>query len=113
MTVQEIKKDLLSKVSGSYFVEPILGEMFARRSFGDLKEHYEVDDKTMMQALKAGGFSCYHCGDIDKIVFHKLTANIDCRPFTDPAEFRQDCDELFEFEDDYSFDDIQTLWDEV
>lgn len=80
MTINELKKDLISKLDdqNDYFNVKILKSdyrIFQRRSFRDLFHHYRrkgVSQKMLMQALMEAGFSSYFCFDVNLFVFFGL-----------------------------------------
>lgn len=77
MNLEEIKKDLNSKVNGNgYFNTKLFKKDYEynRRSFDDLFKYYrrfKVTEKLLLQALFESNFSAKVCSAIKKVVFFK------------------------------------------
>lgn len=84
MTLEELKKDLLSKLNCpdwstiSYFKVKFFekdSRVYSRRSFDDLFKYYSqigATEKTLIKALYELNFTAKVCNGINKVVFFKV-----------------------------------------
>jgi hypothetical protein len=75
MNREEIKIFLSSAIKSYYFKVPLPGEAYVikRRSFNDLVEKLNCDEKDLMSVIKELEICAYYCDIPHRPVFHKVT----------------------------------------